>query len=171
MVREKKWLEKLMDHIPGFRGYREREYIREDDQLLREYLSNEVEKAIHKLNEAVSNLSVYDFNTAEKLDSLVRECRLLMDKIRWAIHGYAPHYNIVKIDEEDLNKIREIDNKLVEHVKELEKLSDEILKNTRLGNKIDGEMRRLLDLFESIREVLDSRDEVVSGWVSKEGEG
>ena len=168
MVRERKWLEKLMDFIPGFKGYRKREYIREDDQLLREYLSNEMAKSIHKLDEAVSNLALYDFTSAEKLDSLVRECRILMDKIRWAVHGYAPHYNIVKIKEEDLNKIRDIDDKLIEYVEKLDKISSEILKNTRLGNKIDSEMRDLLNLFESFREVLNSRDDIISGWVSKE---
>jgi len=169
MGRRKTWLEKLMDVIPGFKGYRSREYIREDDQALREYLSNLLMESINILDDAVSNLAEYDFKTAEALDSLTRELRISMDKIRWAVHGYAPHYDINKVDEEELGKLKEVDEKFIEVSDKIKELSSKIVDETLLRNSIEGLLKELRRLLKDLKNILEERDKVITGWILQEG--
>jgi len=100
VVREKTWLEKLMDVLPGFKGYRRREYIREDDQSIREYLTRILSESTSILNGVTRELALSgNMKAAMDLDDIVREIRVLTDKIRWTPHGYKPHYDIVKFKE------------------------------------------------------------------------
>jgi len=166
LVKKKAILEKLLNIIPGFHGYKKKEYIREDDKLIREYMVRILTDAIRDLEEAIAYLAEYDFNTAERFDSVLRELRLITDKIRWAEHGYAPHYNIVKIQEEDLDKIREVDAGLVDDVEKLREFIASLKNDTMLGNPVRDKIRDALQLINSIKKRFLEREKIVRGWIS-----
>ncbi len=166
MVRKKAILEKLLDVIPGFHGYRKKEYLREDDRLIREYMVKILSEAIRDLQDAIAYVAEYDFTAAEKLDGIVlRELRLLTDKIRWAEHGYAPHFNIVKIQEGDLEKIKEVDAGLVDDVEKLRKAIEDLKNDSMLSNPVRDKIGEILKLIKSIREGLNEREKLVRGWM------
>ncbi len=165
MVKKKAVLEKLLDIIPGFHGYRKKEYIREDDRLIREYMVRVLTDAIRDLEEALSYLAEYDFSAAERFDNVLRDLRLVTDKIRWAEHGYAPHYNIVKIQEEDLNRIREVDAGLVDDVEKLREFMANLKNDAMLGNPVADRFRDALQLINSIKKGLMEREKIVRGWI------
>ena len=166
MVKKQAVLEKLLNVIPGFHGYRKKEHLREDDKLIREYMVRILEEAIRDLCDALTYLAEYDFSTAEKFDSVMRELRLVTDKIRWAEHGYAPHYNIVKIQEEDLEKIREVDALLVEKVYKLRDFIGIIKNDAMMGNPLRDKIPEILRLINDIRSGLLEREEITRGWMS-----
>lgn len=166
MVRRKAILEKLLNIIPGFRGYRKKEYIREDDKLVREYIVKILSEAIRDLEEAIANLAEYDFKAAEAFDNTLRDLRTITDRIKWAEHGYAPHYNIVKIQEEDLAKIREIDAALVDDAENIRTFVSSIKRDTMLKNPVRDKVTELLKLIDDIRTQLIEREKIVRGWIS-----
>lgn len=166
MVKKQAVLEKLLNVIPGFHGYRKKEHLREDDKLIREYMVRILEEAIRDLCDALTYLAEYDFSTAEKFDSVMRELRLVTDKIRWAEHGYAPHYNIVKIQEEDLEKIREVDALLVEKVYKLRDFIGTIKNDAMMGNPLRDKIPEILRLINDIRSGLLEREKITRGWMS-----
>ncbi len=167
LVKKQAILEKLLNIIPGFHGYRKKEHIREDDRLIREYMVRILEEAQRDLSDALSILAEYDFSTAERFDSLMRDLRIVTDKIRWAEHGYAPHYNIVKIQEEDLEKMREIDAGLVEKVESLRDTAAKLRDDASMGNPVRDYIPLLMKSIREIRALLLEREKVIHGWIQE----
>ncbi len=170
MVRKEAFLEKIINKIPGFKGYRQREALREDDRLVREYIVKVLEEGIRSLSEAISFLAEYDFSTAEKFENLMRDLRLLTDKIRWSEHGYAPHFNIYKIEQEDLNKIIELDSALIDDVEKLKNILDEVKNDASMGNPVRDKIPEVLGIINYIREKLVEREKILHGWAQKSRE-
>lgn len=166
MVKKSALLEKLLNVLPGFHGYRRREYIREDDRLVREYLVKILSEAIRDLEESIVNLADYDFKAAEIYDSILRDLRTLTDKIRWAEQGYAPHFNIVKIQEEDLERIREVDGSLLDDVEKIREFTSNLKKDTIYRNPVRDRAPELVKLLDDLRTQLIEREKIVRGWAS-----
>jgi hypothetical protein len=82
MSRREYIFKKLLNILPGFRGYRKKEYVREDDKLVREYLVKVLTEAMRDLEDAIANIAEYDFKTAELSDNTLRDLRTVADKIR-----------------------------------------------------------------------------------------
>jgi hypothetical protein len=110
-------LERLMNSIPGFKGYRERDLRRDADRLQREHLSLRLEQGKKALNRVSADLSrggdldvINDVETARKrLDKVV-------NRIRYAERGYSGFFDAVKVDETVLGRIYQFDMGLVEDV-------------------------------------------------------
>ncbi len=168
MVQKKTVLEKLLDIIPGFHGYRKKEYIREDDRLIREYMVKILEDSRRDIEEAISLIAEYDFPTADRFNELLRDLRLVTDKIRWAEHGYAPHYNIYKIQEEDLEKIRGLDAQLVDKVRKLREFAENLKDDALLGNPVREKLREFIRLIDELKEGILERQKIVRGWIEEE---
>lgn len=167
MTKEKSTLEKLLDLLPGFHGYKAKEYLREDDQLIREYVYNILADSVRNIENSIARASTYDFNSAEILNEYLRDLRLLMDKIRWAEHGYSPHYDLVKVKNEDLEKIREIDERLVSIAIDIKNKSVEILNDSELGNPLRPKINELKNLTSKVREIIFEREKQIKGWGGK----
>ncbi len=165
MVRKSTVLEKLLNILPGFHGYRKKEYIREDDRLIREYIVRILEDAIKNINDALTYIAEYDFTAAERFDNVLRELRLITDKIRWSEHGYAPHYNINKIREEDLEKIREVDGGLIDDAEKVKSFTETLLNDAMMGNPVRDRIPGLLKLIKDIRQALLEREKIIHGWI------
>lgn len=107
-------LERLMNSVPGFRGYREQELRRDSDRLQREHLAarlDEVKKSLNQVAAAMTrggNLDVInDVETARKrLDKVA-------NRIRYAERGYSGFFDVVKVDETTLARVYEFDMGLV----------------------------------------------------------
>ncbi|MEL9940221.1 MAG: hypothetical protein QW348_02565 [Ignisphaera sp.] len=165
MVRRDALLEKLLNVLPGFRGYRKKEYVREDDRLVREYIVRVLTEAIRDLEEAIANIAIYDFGSAELFDSVLRDLRTVADRIRWAEHGYAPHFNIVKIQEEDLNRMREVDLSIVENAEKIREFAASVKRDSMLRNPVRERVQELVKLIDDVRAKLVEREKIVRGWV------
>ena len=110
-------LERIMNAIPGFKGYREKELRRDADKVHREHLANLLEEAKKPLNQISADLSrsgnlgaLNDVETARKrLDKVIA-------RIRWADRGYAGFFDTVKVDEAMLERVYEFDLALLDGV-------------------------------------------------------
>lgn len=107
-------LERLMNAIPGFKGYREKELRRDADALQREHLASQLEACKKPLNDVAlaatrggSLDAVNDVETARKrLDKVVA-------RIRYADRGYAGFFAPIKVDEAALERVYQFDLGLV----------------------------------------------------------
>jgi|SRR5687768_16432157 len=108
-------LERLMNAIPGFRGYREKELRRDTDRILREQIATRLDENKKALNDAAAAATrgggldvINDIETARKrLDKIT-------NRIRYADRGYAGLFDAVKVDEALLERVYQFDLSLVE---------------------------------------------------------
>lgn len=112
-------LESLLRHIPGFRGYLEKEYRRDSDGLQRTWLSDRLQQAKRSLDTISSQLA-----DAGRLDLLTQYDRLrakldkLIARIRGASQGYSGIFDLVRIDEARLDRVYEHDMSMMQLVEE-----------------------------------------------------
>ena len=110
-------LEKLMNAIPGFKGYREKELRRDADRLQREHMALRLEackKPLDGISVAATRSGelglINDVETARKrLDKLA-------NRIRYADRGYAGFFAAVKVDEAALARLYQFDVALIDGV-------------------------------------------------------
>ncbi len=110
-------LERLMNVLPGFRGYREKELRRDADKLLRDHLAKRLDLTKKNFDEASAALTrsgglgaMNDIETARKrLDKVA-------NRIRFADRGYAPLFGVMKVDEGVLARVYAFDVALVDGV-------------------------------------------------------
>lgn len=114
------WLERLMDKIPGFRGFQDRELRRDVDKLQREHLAKElgqIKQAVRGKAQAYTDAgqigALYLFGRMDgRLDGLSQA-------IRFADYGQSGFFDVVKINEPELDAIYEFDLSLVEDIARL----------------------------------------------------
>lgn len=111
------WLEELVRHIPGFKGYLEKEYRRESDALQRKFLAEKLRQAKRTLDDYARGLV-----EAGQLDGLTHCDRArakldaLVGRVSGAMQGYSGVFDLVRIDEAVLERVYEHDAALTSRV-------------------------------------------------------
>ena len=114
------WLERLVDKIPGFRGFQDRELRREVDKLQREHLA----KQLGQIKQAVRG-KAQAYTDAGQIGALYLFGRMdgrldgLSQAIRFADYGQSGFFDVVKINEPELDAIYQFDLSLVEDIARL----------------------------------------------------
>ncbi len=153
-------LEKLMNAIPGFKGYREKELRRDADGLQREHLAKQLEGCKRALDDAAmaatrggSLDAINDVETARKrLDKLVA-------RIRYADRGYAGFFDTIKVDEAALQRVYDFDLGLVVGVDAVGQAARE----TAGATDVQAGLRRLITQIDALDQSLSQREQILSG--------
>ena len=162
------WLERLMDKIPGFRGFQDRELRREVDKLQREHLAKElgqIKQAVRGKAQAYTDAgqigALYLFGRMDgRLDGLSQA-------IRFADYGQSGFFDVVKINEPELDAIYQFDLSLVE---DIDRLAGDVAAIPEPGagdakQACEGVLARIGDLADKWSE----RKNVISGVVKTAG--
>lgn len=158
--------ERILAALPGFRGYKEKELRRESDRLIRNHLHQRLMEARKDLKEVFQKLS--DNRVQEVLtdmDRFIMRFDRVSEKINHASYGYAGFFNIVKIEEEKLDKMIEFDTDLLDDVENIVKEADTFRKEVvkQKLEKVRDHMSSLDDMLETLEEAFEERDEVIKG--------
>ncbi len=121
------WIEKLTSKIPGYSGYVDRETRRDIDKLHREHLADRLRGLKTPLTDVVRELT----NTGRLMevgpvDSAIKKLDHLENRVRFASYGYAGFFDVVKIEQAQLDSIYQFDLALVEHVDKIEAMLSEL---------------------------------------------
>lgn len=111
----------LLDRIPGYRGYRDKEGRRDADRLVRESVSSAYDRLAARV-EAVGRSLAEQRRIADvgQLTDLTDRIRHLATRIRTASYGYSPLFSDRTIDETALDQLRRFDDGLMSGVRDLE---------------------------------------------------
>jgi hypothetical protein len=158
--------ERILAELPGFRGYKEKELRRESDRLIRNHLYERLMKARSDLKEVFQQLSQQRrYEVLTDMDILVTKYDRVAEKINHASYGYAGFFNVVKVDEEKLDRMIEFDNQLID---EVEAIVDEAsaFKNDigkKVFDKAKDHIQKTNDALETLEDAFDERGEVILG--------
>src|SRR4030095_4644167 len=110
-------LERLMNSVPGFKGYRERELRRDADRLQREHISARLEHGKMALIQVAAALTRGgDLDVINDVETARKRIDKVANKIRYAERGYSGFFDVVKVDEAVLAKVYAFDMGLIEDV-------------------------------------------------------
>ena len=155
-------LEKLVDVIPGYKGYKEKEMRREADRLLRETLARKYEEQWSRLTAVQKRLmKAGGIEFTDDVESAATKLRGFIDKLKTAAMGYGGIFSAVKVKEAELDKLYAFDESLADGVTQIsgtiDALDAAIAANQGVSEAIDrfdDQCRYLVTTFEKRREVL-----------------
>jgi len=129
-ARHRNWLETILRYIPGFRGYLEKEYRRDSDRLVRQWLADRLQRCKRSLDRVARTLAdAGQIDTLPLVDRLRGRLDRLIGRFRGAMRGYSGVFDLVRIREDVLDKVYEHDMALIELVDAaavaVEQLSDD----------------------------------------------
>lgn len=148
-------LRKLQNYIPGFRGYRRDENIRDADNFLRIQLANHLSALAKDANTARETLANnYDIQNIEKVGSVIFKLQALEPKVRHAEGGYSAMTTTLNVSEAELNRLYEFDLSLFSFLAGLKEAINGIITASESGNSSDVSVKtrdalRLLGEFEA----------------------
>ena len=158
--------QQLLNVIPGFDGYREREIRRTADKLVRECLVEELDRTRKSLGKIVGQWA--KAGRLEELDDIDRLSRLLgkaRDNIRFADYGYTGFFDAVKINEEELDKLYEYDLGLRHQI---DGCASAVEGLAAAGDDSQEKMTALESAIGELQELVDRREQVAASLVLDE---
>ncbi len=161
-LQERNWLETILQRVPGFRGYLEKENRRESDALQRQWLADRLERSKRAIDETTRRLANQaQLQQLPEYDRLRGKVDKLIGRIRGAMHGYSGVFDLVRVDEKLLDRVYEHDVLLMERVDTVAAMIE------RLGSEpAAGESEAWSSLAGELDEVgraLDRREDLLKG--------
>jgi hypothetical protein len=155
------WIEQILRHLPGFRGYLEKEYRRDSDELQRQWLADRLQRAKRAIDDAARPL--VDAGQVDQLPQLDR-LRSRLDKFIWrlrsAMQGYSGFFDLVRVDEAVLDHVYELDVAVMDEVQALAE-AIEALPSRR--DQFATTLPELLNQIDNVESQWSARSEILNG--------
>jgi len=158
--------ERIVAALPGFHGYKEKELRRESDKLVRNNLYLKLSKAkdnIRSISQKIADKRYLDVLT--DIDRLTAKIDRVTEKVNHASYGYAGFYDIVKIKEENLDRMITFDNQLLDNVNALTADIDAFKAQLVSGDysNLKDKIQAITNKLEALEDTFDKREEVILG--------
>jgi hypothetical protein len=145
MKADRGWLAKLMEKVPGFRGYLENTSIWEADKMVREELARRLTAVKDPVSRAIRDAGK-DVRAGDRLSELERLLNAVdraANRVRFADYGHSAISAKIKIRPDDLARLLAADRAMFERLGEVEAAGE------TLGEKGPGAVEGALSGFES----------------------
>jgi hypothetical protein len=145
----------ILNAIPGYGGYRDKQLRRDADRLLREHIVIELSEQSRKFAGLQRDLiDAGQLRLVDDLERVARRLEALTDRIRHAARGYAGFFDAVQIREEELSRLYEFDETLLAEIPHIgEGLSE-------LGTSMSSQA----GVAEAIRDLGEAVDRLADYW-------
>jgi hypothetical protein len=158
--------ERIAAALPGFRGYKEKELRRESDKLIRNHLYLKLSKDkdnVRSISQRIADKRYLD--VLADIDRLVAKMDRITEKVNHASYGYSGFFDIVKIKEENLDRMIAFDNQLVEGVNALSDSIDAFKAQLLNGDysNLKDKIQSVTDKIEMLEDTFDKRQEIIIG--------
>jgi hypothetical protein len=158
--------ERIAAALPGFRGYKEKELRRESDKLIRNNLTLKLSKdkeSVRSIAQRIADRRYLD--VLPDIDRLNAKMDRITEKVNHASYGYAGFYDIVKIKEENLDRMITFDNNLLDEVDALTATIEEQKAQLVSGNytNLKDKIQAIADKLELLEDTFDKREQVILG--------
>jgi outer membrane murein-binding lipoprotein Lpp len=158
--------ERIVAAIPGFRGYKEKELRRESDKLIRNHLHSKLAETKDDLRAVFQKLTDRRyFDVTTDMDRLMAKVDRIEEKVNHASYGYSGFFDVVKVTEENLDRMIDFDNKLVSEAEglgaDVDAFKAEIAKGETKNAK--EKIQNITNKIEAFEKTFDKRAEVILG--------
>ncbi len=118
---------KILNKVPGFGGYIERQKRRDSDKLIREYLFDQFRKLEGRVSRMQRDfISQGEIKYVDDLEATAIKLRTFADRIKTAARGYSGLFDAVNVNETELTQIYEYDSSMLDLVDEVDRAIDNV---------------------------------------------
>ena len=158
---ESNFFKKILSKLPGFKGYVEREERRNADKLLRESIALKFEAIWQRISalqkDAISN---GDLEIVDDLESAALKIRQFVDRIKTASYGYAGFFDVINIEQDELDEMYKYDLALLELEDEMNRSVDNV--ETSFGTDgLPAAIRHMVGVAQTCVDAFNMRKEVI----------
>jgi hypothetical protein len=154
-------VETVLRYIPGFRGYLEREYRRESDELQRNFLADRLQRSKRGIDDLARQLAdAAQVDPLPQIDRVRIRLDRLIGRIRGAMQGYSGFFDLVRIDVPLLDRVYEHDAALVQQVEALATAAEQ---SAGKQDQVAGLVSDLLKQIDEIERQWDAREDILKG--------
>jgi len=158
---EHDFFKNILEKIPGFKGYVEREDRRNADKLLRETIATQFESLWGRVSELQREvISNGDIEVVDDLEAAATKLRQFIDRVKTASYGYAGFFDAIKVNSEELDQIYQYDAQMLALETELSNAID----NVESSFGTDGQpaaIRHLVTLAQNCVDAFEQRKDVI----------
>ncbi len=157
-------LEKLLQKIPGWGGYQERQNRRKADQLLRQTLAENLAIQRRNLDTAQKDLIKHGkIDLVDDVGSAVTQLQTFIDRIRTATYGYSGMFDAVRVNEDELEQMYNFDAALFEYEDRLGAATGRLREAISIGEGIVETINIIQDICREANGTFDQREHVMLG--------
>jgi len=154
---------KILNYIPGFKGYIERQSRRDSDKLLRDTIANRFEALWQRVSALQRDfITQGEITLIDDLEAAAIKIRTFIDRIRRAPRGYSGLFDAVKINEDELAKLYQYDSAMLDLAEGVSRAIDNV--EASIGTEgLPAAIRNLVNATQDCITVYDRRGEVIFG--------
>lgn len=117
-------IDRMLDKIPGYGGYRDKERRRDSDRIIRENLAMEYGQLADRLGRLATSLADQRKILAiSVVDKPYKRLTAFIDRVRTASYGYEPLFSDAPVDADALDQVALFDRALAD---QKEKLAEQV---------------------------------------------
>ena len=164
---EKNKFEKLLEKIPGIKGYKEKEARRDTDKLVREAIARRFEEQWDRIAGIQRDLlKTGNLLFVGDLESGAIKIRQFIDRVKTASYGYAGLLDVVKVDDAALQQLYDYDLYLFKLADSVKSAVDVVEGNIEKNEEIETAIRNLVNVAQECITAFNLRSEVITGTVN-----
>lgn len=164
MTEDKGLLKKIQLAVPGYRGYRQREDLRDSDAMLRIQMADALVKVKGHVELAREMAAEnYMLGSIDKIGKLINQLTALEGKVRHAEHGYSGFAADIEIGTVELNHLYEYDHKMLEGVSSLDREAAALPGFMEDEAKLKVHLRTISTQAQEFTENFERRIKVITG--------
>lgn len=154
-------IETILREIPGFRGYLEKEYRRESDQLQRQWLADRLQRSNRSLDRGARSLTdAGQIDLLPALDRVRGRIDKLIGRIRGAMQGYSGFFDLVQVDEALLDRVYDFDLGLLEQIDAVAVAAEQLPEQPQRAGEL---LAPLADRIDEAQRQWDLREDILKG--------
>lgn len=157
----KNWFERAAEHLPGYRGYKDKELRREADKIQRLYVAERLQACYHRLEDV--QLELTRRGTLEMLaiiDTTLRKLRTMRDRVQFADYGHAGLFDTARVGEVELEGLYQFDVQLQQEARGIEELTAVISADS---SSLRSEVELLDERIEALSAHFAGREHLITG--------
>lgn len=160
-ARHRNWLETILRYIPGFRGYLEKEYRRDSDQLVRQWLADRFQRSKRAVDQVARTLADGgQIDALPMVDRLRGRLDRLIGRFRGAMRGYSGIFDLVRVREALLDQVYEHDVAMIEQVDAVAVAIEQLPAD---GASLPARIEAVFSQLDELEHKWDAREDILEG--------
>ena len=157
----KNWFERMMEHIPGYKGYKEKELGREADKIERVHVAARLDPCLSKLDDVKLDLvRAGKLDALGEIDATMRKLRKVRDRVQYGDYGYAGLFDTTKVPKEKIDELYAFDKGLETEAGAISDLASAL---TADSPSLRADMKLLDDRIEAMDAHFSERENLITG--------